>query len=177
MDRGTEALSLVVAGHVSGGMSRSDLKDVGETLDAGEAALVVAAASDRASKVQATMSQTEKVESKPVQVDADEMENERIETVRVGGRTQRHIWLVGCPAASLDADDPGIGQLDHRWCARGLEDDLAPQQIRIEVAGRGDVLGDDEVGHQETLLGDGELRGCHRALLWVVDVFLPRHGS
>jgi uncharacterized membrane protein len=65
-----------IAGHVSGGMSRSDLKDLGETLDAGEAALVVAAASDIASKVQAAMSQAEKIDSKQVQVDTDEMEKE-----------------------------------------------------------------------------------------------------
>jgi len=65
-----------IAGHVSGGMSRSDLKDLGDTLDAGEAALVVAAATDMASKVQAAMSQAEKVESKQVQVDADEMEKD-----------------------------------------------------------------------------------------------------
>jgi hypothetical protein len=57
-------------------MSRSDLKDLGETLDAGEAALVVAAASDIASKVQAAMSQAEKIDSKQVQVDTDEMEKE-----------------------------------------------------------------------------------------------------
>jgi len=65
-----------IAGHVSGGMSRSDLKDLGETLDAGEAALVVAAASDMASKVQAAMTRAEKIDGKQVQVDADEMEKD-----------------------------------------------------------------------------------------------------
>ncbi len=65
-----------IAGHVSGGMSRSDLEDLRETLDAGEAALVVAAASNVVEKVQAAMSQAEKVESKQVQVDADEMEKD-----------------------------------------------------------------------------------------------------
>jgi hypothetical protein len=75
MGRGTEALSLVVAGHVSGGWG-SDLKDGGETLDTGEATLVVAAASDMAGKVQAAMSQAEKVESKPVRVDVSEMEKD-----------------------------------------------------------------------------------------------------
>jgi uncharacterized membrane protein len=65
-----------IAGHVSGGMSRSDLKDFGDTLDAGEAALVVAAASDIASKVQAAMSQAQKIESKEVKVDTDDMEKD-----------------------------------------------------------------------------------------------------
>ncbi len=65
-----------IAGHVSGGMSRSDLKDLGETLDAGEAALIVAAASDMASKVQAAMTRAEKIESKQAQVDPDDMEKD-----------------------------------------------------------------------------------------------------
>lgn len=65
-----------IAGHVSGGMSRSDLKDVGETLDTGEAALIVAAASDVADKVRAAMTQAEKIEARQVQVDAEELERE-----------------------------------------------------------------------------------------------------
>jgi uncharacterized membrane protein len=65
-----------IAGHVSGGMSRGDLKDLGETLDAGEAALVVAAASDVAAKVQAAMSQAEKIESKQAQIDPDQLEKD-----------------------------------------------------------------------------------------------------
>jgi hypothetical protein len=65
-----------IAGHVLGGMSRGDLEDLGETLDAGEAALVVAAASDIANMVQAAMSQAEKIDSKQVQIDADELETD-----------------------------------------------------------------------------------------------------
>ncbi len=65
-----------IAGHVLRGMSRGDLEDLGETLDAGEAALVVAAASDVANMVQASMSQAEKIDSKQVQIDADELETD-----------------------------------------------------------------------------------------------------
>jgi uncharacterized membrane protein len=68
-----------IAGHVSGGMSRGDLKDLGETLDAGEAALVVAAASSVAEKVQAAMSQAEKIDSKQAQIDTDELEKDEKE--------------------------------------------------------------------------------------------------
>jgi uncharacterized membrane protein len=65
-----------IAGHVLGGMSREDVEDLGETLDAGEAALVVAAASDVANMVQASMSQAEKIDSKQVQIDTDELETD-----------------------------------------------------------------------------------------------------
>jgi hypothetical protein len=72
---GTTAASAgTIAGHVLGGMSRGDLEDLGETLDAGEAALVVAATSDVANMVQASMSQAEKIDSKQVQIDTDELE-------------------------------------------------------------------------------------------------------
>jgi uncharacterized membrane protein len=64
------------AWHVLGGMSRGDFEDLGETLDAGEAALVVASASDVANMVQASMSQAEKIDSKQVQIDADELETD-----------------------------------------------------------------------------------------------------
>jgi uncharacterized membrane protein len=56
---------------VLGGMSRGDLEDLGDTLDAGEAALVVASASDVANMVQASMSQAEKIDSKQVHIDTD----------------------------------------------------------------------------------------------------------
>jgi uncharacterized membrane protein len=65
-----------ITGHVAGGMSRSDLKDLGENLDAGEAGLVVAAASNVADKVKAAMANADKIESKQVQVDTDEMEKD-----------------------------------------------------------------------------------------------------
>ncbi len=58
-----------IAGHAAGGMSRSDLKDLGELLDEGEAALVVAAVSDIAPKVEAAMKRADKIEKREGQVD------------------------------------------------------------------------------------------------------------
>ena len=57
-------------------MDRGDLKDLGETLDAGQAALVVAAASDVADKVRAAMANAAEIEARQVQVAAEEMEKE-----------------------------------------------------------------------------------------------------
>jgi hypothetical protein len=50
-------------------MSRSDLKDLGELLDNGEAALVVAAASEMAPKVEAAMKQADNIEKREGRVD------------------------------------------------------------------------------------------------------------
>ena len=65
-----------LAGHASGGMSRSDLKEMGEQLDAGEAALIVAAASDMESKVADALTRADKVVKKPMQVDQDALNEE-----------------------------------------------------------------------------------------------------
>lgn len=65
-----------IAGHVSGGMNRSDLKELGDQLDAGEAALIVAAASDVADKVKTAISQADEVLSKQAQIDADDLAKE-----------------------------------------------------------------------------------------------------
>src|SRR5215203_2876421 len=51
-----------VAGHAAAGMSRHDLKELGEHLDAGEAGLVVIAVSDKGAKVEDAMRRAEKVE-------------------------------------------------------------------------------------------------------------------
>jgi uncharacterized membrane protein len=65
-----------VAGHVAAGMKRKDLKDLGETLDNGQAGLVVAAVSDMRSKVEDAMKRAEKVEAKQVEADHDEIEKD-----------------------------------------------------------------------------------------------------
>lgn len=65
-----------IAGHVSGGMDRGDLKDLGETLDAGQAALVVAAASDIADKVRVAMGNATQIDAKQARIEAEEMERE-----------------------------------------------------------------------------------------------------
>jgi uncharacterized membrane protein len=58
-----------VAGHAAGGMSRGDLKDLGESLDKGEAGLVVVAISDMESKVKAAMKKAAKIEAKQIKAD------------------------------------------------------------------------------------------------------------
>jgi len=63
-----------VAGHAAGGMSRSDLKDLGEDLDNGQAGLVVVAVSDMESKVRAAMKRADKIQEKQLRVDQKAIE-------------------------------------------------------------------------------------------------------
>ncbi|HEY7476947.1 MAG TPA: DUF1269 domain-containing protein [Actinomycetota bacterium] len=65
-----------VAGHAAAGMSRSDLKELGESLDAGQAGLVVVAVSDMGAKVEAAMKKAEKVQAKEIKADQHEIEQE-----------------------------------------------------------------------------------------------------
>src|SRR3984885_10853429 len=66
----------VIAGHASAGMSRSDLKDLGEALDEGQAGLVVVAVADTQAKVQAAMKRAQKVHAKELKADHKAMEQE-----------------------------------------------------------------------------------------------------
>jgi uncharacterized membrane protein len=59
------------AGHVAAGMSRSDLKDLGELLDAGTSGLVVIAATDMEARVEQAIQRGKDVMKKQVQLDAD----------------------------------------------------------------------------------------------------------
>ena len=60
------------AGHVAAGMSRSDLKDLGERLDAGTSGLIVVAATDVEDRVEGPAIQRGKdIAKKQVQIDAD----------------------------------------------------------------------------------------------------------
>jgi uncharacterized membrane protein len=65
-----------VAGHAAAGMSRHDLKELGEHLDAGQAGLVVIAFSDMGAKVERAMQRAAKVEQKQLQADLDEIERD-----------------------------------------------------------------------------------------------------
>ena len=58
-----------VAGHAAAGMSRDDLKELGEHLDAGQAGLVVVAVSDMGAKVEQAMRRAEKLEAKQLKAD------------------------------------------------------------------------------------------------------------
>jgi uncharacterized membrane protein len=63
-----------VAGHAAAGMSRGDLKEMGEHLDTGQAGLVVVAVADMQSKIEAAMKKAEKVSAKEIKADQKEIE-------------------------------------------------------------------------------------------------------
>ena len=63
-----------VAGHAAAGMSRHDLKELGEHLDAGQAGLVVVGVSDMGSKIERAMKKAKKVEAKELTADTAEIE-------------------------------------------------------------------------------------------------------
>jgi uncharacterized membrane protein len=65
-----------LAGHAAAGMSRGDLKDLGEQLDAGEAGLVVVAVSDMQAKVEAAMKRAQKIEAKQMKTDQKALEQD-----------------------------------------------------------------------------------------------------
>ena len=76
---GTTAAGAVlgaVAGHAAAGMSRHDLKELGEHLDSGEAGLVVVAVSDMGAKVEAAMKRAEKLQTKELKADNDAIERD-----------------------------------------------------------------------------------------------------
>jgi uncharacterized membrane protein len=73
-----------VAGHASAGMSRSDLKELGEYLDAGQAGLVVVGVSDMGAKIERAMRNADKVEARQLMADTDQIERD---AKAAGGRS------------------------------------------------------------------------------------------
>ncbi|MFL5862312.1 MAG: DUF1269 domain-containing protein [Solirubrobacteraceae bacterium] len=65
-----------VAGHAAAGMSRHDLKELGEHLDTGQAGLVVVAISDMGAKVERAMKRAEKLQQKQLEADTSEIEHD-----------------------------------------------------------------------------------------------------
>jgi hypothetical protein len=63
-----------VAGHAAAGMSRRDLKELGEHLDAGQAGLVVVGISDMGAKIERAMRRAEKLESRQLEADSAAIE-------------------------------------------------------------------------------------------------------
>jgi uncharacterized membrane protein len=63
-----------IAGHVSKGMNRGDLKDLGERLDAGEHGLVIVAAADVAAKVREVIAKAVDILQKELQALEDELD-------------------------------------------------------------------------------------------------------
>ena len=62
-----------VAGHASGGMSRGDLKELGETLDAGQAGLVVVYETNLADQIAANIKAANRLVSKATDMAADQL--------------------------------------------------------------------------------------------------------
>jgi uncharacterized membrane protein len=73
---GGGAILGAVAGHAAAGMSRADLKQLGEHLDAGQAGLVVVAVADMGAKVERAMERASKLEQKQLEADAAEIERD-----------------------------------------------------------------------------------------------------
>ncbi len=65
-----------VAGHAAAGMSRGDLKQLGEHLDAGQAGLVVVGVSDMGAKIEQAMGRAEKLETRQLEADTAEIERD-----------------------------------------------------------------------------------------------------
>ena len=63
-----------VAGHAAAGMSRHDLKELGEHLDAGQAGLIVVGVSDMGSKIEHAMKKAQKVEARDLKADTADIE-------------------------------------------------------------------------------------------------------
>ena len=62
-----------VAGHAAGGMSRGDLKDLGETLDAGQAGLIVVYETNLADQIAANIKAANKIVSRATDMEADQL--------------------------------------------------------------------------------------------------------
>lgn len=75
---GTSAGAVIgaVAGHVVGGLSRGDLKDIGEQLDDGQAALIVIAALDLEARVEEALRAADTLEKKQLKADTEAIEAE-----------------------------------------------------------------------------------------------------
>ena len=65
-----------IAGHAAGGMSRSDLKDIGELLDEGDSALILIAATDMQHKIDLAVTRAKKTLKKQLQADTDSLKKE-----------------------------------------------------------------------------------------------------
>jgi uncharacterized membrane protein len=70
------ALLGALAGHAAAGMSRSDLQELGEHLEAGQAGLVVVAVSDMGAKVERAMRSAAKVEARQLKADSARIEQD-----------------------------------------------------------------------------------------------------
>jgi len=71
---GGGALLGALAGHAAAGMSRHDLKELGEHLDAGQAGLVVVGVADMGARIERAMKKAQKIETKQLKADTADIE-------------------------------------------------------------------------------------------------------
>jgi uncharacterized membrane protein len=65
-----------LTGHVTRGMSREDLKDIGEFLDEGESALIVVAATDAEDRVRGLMAAADETREERIDANLDQLDAE-----------------------------------------------------------------------------------------------------
>ena len=70
-----------VAGHAAAGMSRHDLKELGESLDAGQAGLVVVGVMDMANRIEESLTRADRLERKQLEADVDAIERDARDAV------------------------------------------------------------------------------------------------
>ncbi len=70
------------AGHAAAGMSRHDLKEVGEQLDEGQAALILIGVSDMQAKIDRAMAHAEKKQQKELKADRKQAEKDAEEAAK-----------------------------------------------------------------------------------------------
>jgi uncharacterized membrane protein len=73
---GGGAILGAVAGHAAAGMSRDDLKELGESLDNGEAGLVVVGVTDMEARIEEAMRRADKLEKKQLKADVEAIERD-----------------------------------------------------------------------------------------------------
>jgi uncharacterized membrane protein len=71
-----------VAGHAAAGMSRKDLKELGEQLDEGTAGLVVVGVADMGAKIEKAMTKAQKIEEKQLKADQAAIEKDAKEAAK-----------------------------------------------------------------------------------------------
>ncbi len=76
---GGGALLGAVTGHAAMGMSRSDLKELGEQLDAGQAGLIVVGVAAVGDRIEAAMKKAEKVDKRELKADNEAIEADATE--------------------------------------------------------------------------------------------------
>lgn len=87
---GAGAVVGALAGHVSGGMSRHDLMELGEALDTGSAGLVVIAATNIEEKVEKALKKAVKTIRKQVRANLKDLEKELEQAAKEDGVLVKH---------------------------------------------------------------------------------------